>query len=301
MTYNSHNNESYSNENLRSSCCKSPHYKYHNYNLTCCDCPTNLTSGHCHSKWSEIPYPNQIVPYVGIEKNAGTWPLFFLKFTTNKKFCSLSNKCLCCSIEEPCNIDFNKELVEVETVLENLTPCQIAIAKFWGTGVPVEQWTPIALKLINTYKVNPPRSARILSAVQNVINDAFVVTWFYKYCTDLARPIQLNKELKTVLDTPKFPTYPSGHSTVSSAASVVLSYFFPAESIKLNKLAKDASISRLYCGIHFRSDLENGLELGKQIGEIAVDILSKQVDECNKPIDIPYTQFLDAPIIPNYC
>ncbi|WP_407928581.1 phosphatase PAP2 family protein [Alkalihalobacterium elongatum] len=51
--------------------------------------------------------------------------------------------------------------------------------------------------------------------------------------------------------TPKHPAYPSGHATVSGAAAVILSYFFPAESRKIHDIAEEAALSRLYGGIHF--------------------------------------------------
>lgn len=278
----------------------SSRYDCPNY-LPCYKCPNNINCHHCYDRWSQIPYPNETKPYVGVEKNAGTWPLYYIKFNGSGTFSTLDNTRIRWHIENPCNIDFQRELREVEYVQANLTPCQIGMAEFWGTGVPVDQWTPIALKLVDTYHVSPPRCARILAAVQNVMNDAFIVTWFYKYCWDFARPVQLNRNLTTLLNTPHFPTYPSGHSVVSGATSVVLSYFFPAERKKLNQLAKEASISRLYGGIHFRSDLTNGLALGRQLGKIAIDYLSREVNGCCNPIDIPYTEFLDAPIMPTYC
>lgn len=269
--------------------------------LPCYNCPGNMNCHHCDDRWSKIPYPNETKPYEGIEKNAGTWTMNYFKLMCNGTFTTLEDTPIYLNIKNPCKIDFYQELKEVENVQANLTPCEIGMAKFWGTGVPVDQWTPIALTLVDTYHLSPPRCARILSIVQNVINDAFVITWFLKYCSDFARPVQLNRNLTTLLKTPKFPTYPSGHSVVSGAASTVLSYFFPTEQEKLSQLAEDASISRLYGGIHFRSDLTNGLALGRQLGNLVIDYISKQKNGCCEPIDEPITEFLNAPIMPTYC
>lgn len=289
--------------NVEKSCCN--HYKNHRPSI-CTNCPSSNCCSHdyCYhteNRWSQIPYPGQSVPYEGIEKDAGSWPLHFIKYDNNGKFYTMFDEKIHWNFDNPCSIDFNEELKEVENTQINLTPCQAGMAKFWGSGVPVQQWTPIVLKLIDTYKVNPPLSSRILAAVQCVISDAFTLTWYYKYLWDFARPVQINKDLVTLLNTPKFPTYPSGHSVVSGAASVILSYFFPSEAKKLNQLAQDASISRLYGGIHFRSDLSNGLLLGRQLGALAIEIIATEVDEYGKPIYKPYTEFLDAPIVPKYC
>lgn len=253
------------------------------------------------NKWSEIPYHNQQRPYSGIDARATSWATYYIKKDDNNVFRKLDGTTIALEILNPCNIDFNTELIEVESIQANLTQCQEGMATFWGTGVPIQQWTPIFLQLISTYKVTPPKSARILSCLQNVVNDAFVVAWHLKYLWDYPRACQLNRSLITFLDTPKFPTYPSGHSVVSGAIEIVLSYFFPSEKEKIHELADDASISRLYGGIHFRSDLSQGLRLGRQIGSIAVDYFKTQYDIDSVMLDTPYTNFENAPIMPKYC
>jgi hypothetical protein len=50
----------------------------------------------------------------------------------------------------------------------------------------------------------------------------------------------------------------------------VLAAFFPAKAQELAAKAEDAALSRLYGGIHFRSDNEAGLALGRRIGQDAV-------------------------------
>jgi len=72
------------------------------------------------------------------------------------------------------------------------------------------------------------------------------------------------------ITTPPFPYYVSGHATTSGAASEVLAWFFPAEASRLRAAVEEAAVSRLYGGIHFRSDNEAGLELGRKIGQVAL-------------------------------
>lgn len=253
------------------------------------------------NKWSQIPYPNQEKVYHGLDNTSGSWPLYFIKRTENNTFTTIDDKPIAWQILHPCNVNFSTELDEVKMIQSNVTPCQIGQAKYWGTGVPISQLTPIALELIKTYSITPAKSARIMSSLHNVINDAFVMTWYFKYLWDYPRPCQLDRNLNTVLSTPKFPTYPSGHSVVSGAVEILLSYYFPTEATKLNKLAEDASISRLYGGIHFKSDLTQGLRLGRQIGSIAVDYLKNQCDKDSALVDVQVTKYLNAPIIPTYC
>jgi membrane-associated phospholipid phosphatase len=71
--------------------------------------------------------------------------------------------------------------------------------------------------------------------------------------------------------TPSFPSYVSGHSTTSGAASAMLRTFFPSRSGELDAMAEEAAVSRLYAGIHFHSDNNAGLELGRRVGADAVE------------------------------
>jgi membrane-associated phospholipid phosphatase len=81
---------------------------------------------------------------------------------------------------------------------------------------------------------------------------------------------ELDPSFLSYIATPPFPSYVSGHSTTSGAASTVLDARFPDAARKLRAWADEAAVSRLYGGIHFRSDNEAGLLLGKTIGRVAV-------------------------------
>ena len=81
---------------------------------------------------------------------------------------------------------------------------------------------------------------------------------------------ELDRAFLSYIATPPFPSYVSGHSTTSGAASTVLAARFPDAARKLRAWADEAAISRLYGGIHFRSDNETGLALGKKVGRVAV-------------------------------
>jgi membrane-associated phospholipid phosphatase len=101
--------------------------------------------------------------------------------------------------------------------------------------------------------------------------DAAVVCWDVKYLHFNARPSQLDPGIKTVTGLPNFPSYISGHSTFSGAAATVLGYIVPANAAQYTAMANEASVSRLYGAIHYRSDCERGLETGKKVGNYAVN------------------------------
>jgi len=221
-----------------------------------------------------------------------------MKRDNSGNFTTLEGESITFQIQHPDNFNFDKELLVVKETLNNLTPRQKEIAEYWGDGPPTKQWTPIVDRLIDTYNLSPVLAARVLGAVQAGINDAIIITWHYKYLWNVLRPNQLDQNLITLICTPRFPTYPSGHSVVSGTAEVILQYFFPPESAKLTVLAEEDSISRLYGGVHFLADLSEGLRLGRQIGQIIVNVLRSQQSNNQNAIDIPITRYLDANLNP---
>ncbi|SNT26325.1 PAP2 superfamily protein [Anaerovirgula multivorans] len=249
-------------------------------------------------KWFQLPYAGESQLPRGIDPTAGSWPLYFMKRSRNGKITTLDGKNIRFTIQHPDKIDFCKELSVVKHALNNSTCQQRKIAEYWGDGPATKQWTPIIDRLLDTYDFSPVQAARVLAAVQAGISDAFVIAWYYKYLWQVPRPNQLDQKLLTAICTPKFPAYPSGHSVISGTAEVILSYFFPPEAEHLKELAEENSISRLYGGVHFPSDLSEGLRLGRQIGRLITDILRSQLDRNRKPIDIPVTQDLHANLNP---
>lgn len=249
-------------------------------------------------KWSELSYAGEKRVPQGISPFAGSWPLYYFDRNKKGKFTTLAGKEIAFEILSPDNFNFDKELLVVKETLDNLTPLEKRKAEYWGDGPATKQWTPIIDRLIDTYGLGPIRASRVLAAVHGAINDAFVITWYFKYLWDIPRPNQLDQELYTEICTPKFPTYPSGHSVVAGAVEIVLSYFFSTESDKLKELAEENSKSRLYGGVHFPADLTEGLKLGRQIGEIIVSVLQKQYDGNQSLIDINITENLDAELVP---
>ena len=111
-----------------------------------------------------------------------------------------------------------------------------------------------------------------LAVLNMAIMDAGISCWDAKYFYHYPRPIQAIPGFKTILGTPNFPSYSSGHSTFSSAACDVLSYIFPNEAAQCEKWAFEAAESRVYGGIHYRFDSEVGLTQGKNVARYTIDI-----------------------------
>ncbi len=164
--------------------------------------------------------------------------------------------------------DFAKDMEELKkfkpTFRSTANAFQFAAQSFWEESLH---------KMIFEYNlhVNPPRAARIYAIKAVTVYDGFAACWDAKYTYWGTRPDQYDPSFKPVLfHTPPFPGYPSGHAAISGALGELYAYFFPAEGNYFRKKARDAAESRFQGGIHFRTDNEVGLELGRKVGEAVI-------------------------------
>jgi PAP2 superfamily protein len=171
------------------------------------------------------------------------------------------------------------EVREVYDISRTLTDEQKRIASFWsdgaGTATPPGHWNRIALDLIASEGLSAAAAARVLAALNTAQADAFIACWDAKFIYWSERPVtairrEHDSAWLSYLPTPPFPSYVSGHSSTSGAASEVLAAYFPAAAAQLRAWAEAAAVSRLYGGIHFRIDNDTGLELGRKIAAAAL-------------------------------
>lgn len=169
---------------------------------------------------------------------------------------------------------FQTELLEVYNISKNLTREQLRIAHFWADGIntftPPGHWNYIAATDFVQQHFSEARWARNMALLNMSLMDAAIVCWDAKSLYYSPRPSQMNPDIKTVTGIPNFPAYVSGHSTFSGAAATVLGYIIPANASKYRSFADEASKSRLYAAIHYRSDCEKGLEAGNKVGAYAI-------------------------------
>ena len=168
---------------------------------------------------------------------------------------------------------FTKELEEVQSIRRDQNSREWQIALYWADGVgtytPPGHWNEITSHKVAEEKLNELRTARVFSLLNMAMADAAICCWDTKSYYYTARPTQIDESIKTI-GLPNFPSYTSGHSTFSGAAATVLGFLFPADQPKFTAMAQEASASRIYGGIHFRSDCEVGLRCGNAIGSFSV-------------------------------
>jgi membrane-associated phospholipid phosphatase len=120
---------------------------------------------------------------------------------------------------------------------------------------------------------NPPRVARVYAATNVAYYDAFTACWDAKYAYWGIRPDQYDSTYKPLIQSPPFPGYPSGHAMMCGVIGELFPYFFPYDRDLFTKIATDGAESRFHAGIHFRSDNEAGLELGRKVAGKVIEKL----------------------------
>lgn len=171
--------------------------------------------------------------------------------------------------------EFLDDVKLLKDYAKNMTDEHRRIANFWqdglGTYTPPGHWNRIANELIVEYRLNPLQTTRTLAYMNMAIMDSGISCWDAKYYYHYPRPIQMIDGFKTIAGTPNFPSYTSGHSVFSAAASEVLAYVFPDEASQMRAWAEEAAISRVYGGIHWSFDATVGTEQGRNVAQYTID------------------------------
>lgn len=205
---------------------------------------------------------------------------------------------------------FFKMVKDVYDVNKNLSTEQKAVAKFWDDNpfviehsghlmfankkiTPGGHWMGIAAIASKKSNADVIKIAKTYALTAVSLFEAFVSCWDNKYKWNYIRPVTvINKYVDSawspLLQTPPFPEYTSGHSTISACAATVLTKLFgdnfaftdtsdlryigmQRDFTSFNQASLECSISRVYGGIHYKETVKNSTELGNRIGDFIIN------------------------------
>lgn len=212
------------------------------------------------------------------------------------------------NIKDP-NSLFYKEVMAVKNAGDSLSDEQKHIAEFWddlGNRTMVEghvmftakkftptgHWMNIVGIAAKQAKSNFSTTVYAYAKTAIAMFDAFIQCWDEKYRSNMVRPeTVINKHIdpawRPYLQTPPFPEYTCGHSTVSASAAEALTSVFGdnfayTDTSELEFGIKNRSFSsfraaavennwaRFYGGIHFHNSCIISTKYGKKVGELVV-------------------------------
>ena len=180
------------------------------------------------------------------------------------------------------------------------TPEQTDIARFWEYSLP-SIYHGVVRSVANAPGRDVVRNAKLFAAVAQAMDDALIGVFEAKYHYNFWRPATAirngdidgndatDREANwtSLIDAPMHPEYPSGHSILAGAvgavvqaelgngATPVLATASPTAKgatrrwTDVNDFVREVGDSRVYAGIHYRSALDAGTTMGRQIGELA--------------------------------
>ena len=191
-----------------------------------------------------------------------------------------------------------KDALSVYSVTSKLSKEEKWIAEFWSDDVrgltfsPLSRWYSVANQILKFEKMSLKDMIHIYFKLGVGLNDAAIMTWYYKYHYKLLRPSDyitknLDQNWQPFHSDPNFPSYPSGHAVLGAVASSILEtyvgedYNFTDKSHENRKeflskkrsfpslaaMAKENAWSRILLGVHFYKDCDAGLKYGQKIGK----------------------------------
>ena len=202
---------------------------------------------------------------------------------------------------------YYKEVMAVKNAGDSLTDEQMHIAEFWddlGTRLnvsghvmfmtkkfsPTGHWMNIVGIAAQTAKVDFNTTVYAYAKTAIAMFDAFIQCWDEKFRSNTVRPeTVINKyfdaEWKPFLQTPPFPEYTCGHSTVSSSAAEALTSVFGDNFVytdtselefgiknrsftSFRQAALENNWARFYGGIHFHNSCIVSTEYGRKVGDL---------------------------------
>lgn len=198
--------------------------------------------------------------------------------------------------------DFNEVVEYGSKQSTKRTPAQTEIAKFWsdgaGTVTPPGHWNKVVFDLVKRKNLSTLETSRLLTLLNVAMADAGIVAWDMKFTFSNWRPVTAIREAHTdgndqtqpvsnwesLLVTPPFPDYVSGHSTFSGAAAKVLELYFGTDKAefsvdsedlpgvihsfsRFSEAASESGRSRIYGGIHYEFANRDGQKAGRKVAE----------------------------------
>lgn len=159
------------------------------------------------------------------------------------------------------------QLDAVKKAMRDATPKQKEAILYWaGINKSTDgDWIWIANEYMENRHLPLEKRLLVRSLLSSTMHDATIAVFDSKYTYWVKRPNMLDSNLKTVIETPNHPSYPSGHSTISAAAADVLVHFFPENKVEWERKAEEAGHSRIWAGLHYPIDHEAGAMLGHKV------------------------------------
>lgn len=182
------------------------------------------------------------------------------------------------------------------------TADQALTGRFWN-GAIQNYWNEITQTVAMERNLTTAQSARLFALLNLTFADGVIAFYDAKYVYNFWRPVtairaaDTDNNPETLADpnwlpqstnTAPDPSYPGAHAVISAAGASVLISFFDSDHFdltvtsevlagvtrsftRLSAAEEEATLSRIFAGQHFRSDLTAGQRLGRNVADFVID------------------------------
>jgi hypothetical protein len=177
---------------------------------------------------------------------------------------------------------------------------QTAIGKFWDYSLPA-----IYFGAMRSVAEQPgrdvTRNALLYAMAAQAMDDALIAVFDAKYQYNFWRPVtairngdidgndatERDPSWAPLIDTPMHPEYPSAHGILAASVGAVLKVDLGNGPVpvlttvsptangsarswnSIDDFVQEVGLARVYAGIHYRTSVEVGADMGRRIGELA--------------------------------
>lgn len=204
--------------------------------------------------------------------------------------------------------DFNETKTRGGAASLSRTADQTVACLFWNSTTASSYWNDLAASLAAESENTLQENAQLFALLNLAIADAAIACWEAKYHYVFWRPITAIALAETdgngattsdacwapLFATPNHPEYPSGHSTLSSAAAAVLAERFGEQSTfsirsdvmpgvvrsfgSFSKALDEVKDARILAGIHFRAACDDGQMTGRAVASYVIGHALQPID-----------------------
>ena len=210
------------------------------------------------------------------------------------------------------NSTYYKAMMQIKNIGDSLNDEERNIADFWDDNPfklnvsghvmfatkkfsPAGHWMNIVGIAAEKAKADFSTTVAAYAETSIALFDAFISCWDEKYRSNFIRPETainryVDQEWRPYIQTPPFPSYTAGHATISAAAAEAMTNWFgdhlsftdtsslefgikSREITTFREAAKEAAKSRMYGGIHYLFDVDEGNKCGTLLGDMIVQKL----------------------------
>lgn len=160
---------------------------------------------------------------------------------------------------------WKEQFAQLEEIQNHLTDYEISAIHKWARGKGC-CWRALMDEFLEKENVTPEKKALVRALTMKALYDGMIAEYEAKFLYCVPRPGVMDPSFKPLIWANN-PSYPSGHAIQGAITATIFSTFFPEFTRYWQNLAEESADSRLWAGVHFPEDIQQGAILGRKVAQ----------------------------------